>query len=258
MARRERTRFPHYSNVWKKRKTNVAILKLQLDQPVEAALKFAKGKFYESKFPGQEGQLMYSLTSGECVFLPESCDEMFAAASISAHEPFVMCLRKTRAGAKFVEVQKLSDASEPALDPRRYPDAAGAFEAPTKLESQLAASITHEQQRKTSSSKVTPPVAAVATATQTRKPQPTNPIVQIPPPSQPGQTRASNVMASALIAAIDATCLATQYAASKGLMVTFAAEDVRAIAATIFIQAAKDPLFAERGAGAGGAQSWRQ
>ncbi len=228
----------------------MAILKLQLDEPVEVALKFAKGKFYESKFPGQDGQLMYSLTSGECVFLPESTDELFAGKGIGANEPIVLCLRKTRAGAKFLEVHKMSDAEEPAapaLDPRRYPDAAGAFEsnlkaalAPSKLESQLAASITQQQQRKALASKLTPPVTAV---TNTTEPPSINPIAIVPKP------KAGSLMASALVAAIDACIIAQEYATSRGLAVTFAAEDLRAIAATLYIQHAKDPQYAQRAGG---------
>ena len=59
--------------------------------------------------------------------------------------------------------------------------------------------------------------------------------------SQSSHPRASSVMGRALMAAIDAASQAQEYAASKGIAVEFGPEDYRAIAATLYIQAAKDP-----------------
>ncbi len=59
-------------------------------------------------------------------------------------------------------------------------------------------------------------------------------------PGSAGHTRASSLMGAALITAIDAATLAQQYAASKGIALEFGAADLRAIAATLYIQAAKD------------------
>lgn len=217
----------------------MAILKLQLNVPVEASLKFAKGKPFESKFPGNEGQLMYTLTSGECVFLPLEADEIFASRHIGVNEPFVMCMRKTSRGAKYLEVHKLSDAAEPdepQLDPTRYPDENGNVARPSKLERDLTASIQQAQQRKAaSSSKSTPPSAGTA-STQGPTPQ-NNPIAIVPAPEKP---RAGSLMASALVAAVDAIAIAQEYAKSKDMAITFNAEDVRAIAATLYIQHGKE------------------
>ena len=90
----------------------------------------------------------------------------------------------------------------------------------------------------------------------TSPPEHHNPIAMVPAPAQ--GTRASNVMAGALCAAVDAALIARDYAAAKGLAVTFGAEDLRAIAATMYIQACKDPLFGERAAGVSGRAAWRQ
>jgi hypothetical protein len=216
----------------------MAILKLQLDKPVEACLKYAKGKFYDSKFPGQDGQLMYSLTSGKCVFLPDTMDETFASKNIGADVPFVICMRKTRAGAKFYQVERLSDAAEPETP----------FDPPSKLESMLAASLAHEQQRKaavTPSKSSLPPVAATE-APISQAPQQINPIAIVPAPERP---RAGSLMASAMVAAVDACIIAQEYAQSKGLALAFGHEDIRAIAATLYIQHSKDPQYAQRAGG---------
>lgn len=77
-------------------------------------------------------------------------------------------------------------------------------------------------------------------------PQPPAPMPMASAATLTGHTKASAVMGSALIAAIDAAKLAEQYAASKGIAVEFGPEDLRAIANTIYIQAWKDPLFADR------------
>lgn len=68
----------------------------------------------------------------------------------------------------------------------------------------------------------------------------------------------SAIMGAALISAIDATLLAEGYAESKGMEVAFGPEDYRAIAATLYIQACKDPIFMEMFMQrAGGAPQWQ-
>lgn len=69
-------------------------------------------------------------------------------------------------------------------------------------------------------------------------PAPT-PVPQPIPPQRANTSHsgASSVMGAALIAAIDAATEAKQYAASKGITLEFKPEDVRAIAATLFIAA---------------------
>jgi hypothetical protein len=234
-------------------------LKLELNKPAEGALKFAKAKRGESKIPGKGDWFMYSLVSGEVLFIDsDDCqdpDEMFASANIEAHAPFTICLRKSRQGARYLEVKALSDAQEPALEPRRYPDEQGNVQpTPSKLESQLAASIDQVQRRKAVTPQCAPSVAAKG-------------AMSTPPqPQQPNRTTlptvASSTMASAMIAAFDACRLFEQYAASKGVVATFGPQDYRAVANTIYMAACEDarsqraetPAFAQFG----DAQPWRQ
>jgi hypothetical protein len=229
-------------------------LKLELNRPVQAELLYSKA---QSGTNAYGDWFRYSLVSGDSLFIAgKDCDdpdEMFATAGVGPRQPFVICLRKTKQGARYFQVQALSDAAEePAgLDPARYPDTAGAFAS--KLEARLAASITHEQQRKAA---VTPskssPSSAVVTSSAAApvckaQPQQTNPIAIVPAPSQQGTTRASSMMASALIAAFDASCLATQYAASKGLALQFSSEDIRTMANSMLMNIKDAAMYQRQG-----------
>src|ERR1019366_3272318 len=199
-------------------------------------------------------------TSGDVVFLPESSDEMFAAAHIGANEPFSICRRKTKQKGEFFEVHKLSDAQEPALDPRRYPDESGSFDSlptainSTPIERKLEASITQAQQRKANPSQVAPS-AAMQSGAMTAPPRQSN-------STAPGQTLASSMMASAMIAGFDACCLFEQYAKSKGIVSTFGPQDYRAVANTIYIQECETARQRSNAhvpdAGASAGASWRQ
>ena len=211
----------------------MAKIKFELDKPVTAALAYAKGLFGESKFPDGDFYT-FTLTSGDVMFIDlkrcEDPNKLFESKNIGARDPFVICLRKTRAGGRYFEVHKLSEAQEEpaALDPARYPDNAGAFIPPSKLESDLVASLA-EQQRKALASKLTPSVPAVESITK----QLPNPIALVP-------AAPVSLMSKAMVAAIDSAIVAQQYATSKGLLLCFAAEDIRAIAATLYIQHSKD------------------
>lgn len=248
-------------------------IKLIVDKPVHDSLAFAKGRFGKAKEEYLSDWYMYTLASGSVMFLEtricQDPDELFAAKNIGKGEPFVIVLRK-RGGEKYYEVHKLSDAAEPDeephLDPSRYPDDSGQFtgpsaasvlasqharkpagtrkarpgvvEPPTDLEAKLAASIPAQQRRAAGSNIAPPPAASCATAP--------NPIAIVPPP----QPRAGSVMASALVAAIDAVLTAQSYATSKGSDLVFGPDQVQAIACTLYIQHAKEhPQFAQRAGG---------
>jgi hypothetical protein len=239
-------------------------IKLELNTPIEGALKYAPpGRRYDSTIPGKQGSVMYSLQSGECFFLDEDvCDEpdrMFKDAGIGAGDPFRLTVRK-RNGQRYYELKKLSDAAEPALDPRRYPDENGAFDGlPTslpssKLEQDLQASVDQAKAQRATPSKNGPaaPVSRTVNTNATTAGQHSNAIA-VPR----GQTVSSSLMGAALISAIDACQIGAAYGRSKGLDIQFCEGDYRAIAATIYIQACKDPVFVERTTAAG-ARQWQQ
>jgi hypothetical protein len=194
-------------------------IKLELNEPLEASLKYAKGRHYDSTIPTKAGSMMYSLASGDVIFLDEDLcdepDELFAAAHIAPGVPFRLTLRK-RNGQRYYELVNLAQAAPAKPEP------------PTALESTLRASIDHVQAQR-------------ATA---REASPAAPVQATRESAQPSNNSAAHMMAAALISAIDAAMLAEQYAKTKGIAVQFTAEDFRAIAATLYIQASKDPRFA--------------
>ena len=118
------------------------------------------------------------------------------------------------------------------------------------LENQLTRSIEQVKAQRALTTPAKPQSTTVSRSTQT---QPNSNLAPI------AHTVVSRIMASALIAAFDATQECERYAHTKGVELEFGTEDVRAISNTIFIQLSKDPGF---GAGPqkvnGGAQPWQQ
>lgn len=193
-------------------------LKLNLNEPVTLALTRSDPKPYT--YPNRPPSYMYSVVTADGAedkaFLSASCSQTLAEMQIQPREWFTLCRRKTPQGQEYYEVQ----TSATSQVSNRLP----AISAP-----QHAASVP-------------------APRPQAQPPQPPQQHrASLPAPKPPTQARnASTVMGAALIAAFDAVQQAQQYAASQGMPVEFRAEDVRAIAATIFIAASRDPLFAER------------
>jgi hypothetical protein len=93
------------------------------------------------------------------------------------------------------------------------------------------------QQQKANSSKETPSAAVATVQTPVKAP------TQTPNSTHIHHTGYSRTMAAALIAAIDAAREAERYAAAVGFDCQFETEDIRMMAATLFIAASKDPAF---------------
>lgn len=237
----------------------MATIRFEPNIPVDLALKYDEGRFTEGKrdYIGRDGkprklpdQMMYTTVNGDQFYLDLPQSEEFEKLGIRRGEPVSICKRVINRVPSW-EFQRLSDASEPSHEHR--PAAAGGFEKlpteinATPLERKLTESVNQVRARRAVSQAT--PAAAPAQNTQPSAP-PHNGTAAA------GQTRSSAIMGAALIAAIDATLLAERYAESKGMDVAFGPEDYRAIAATLYIQACKDPLFAER-VNAGGAQQWQ-
>jgi hypothetical protein len=88
--------------------------------------------------------------------------------------------------------------------------------------------------------------SAISTRTGIPAPAPTRkPTASATSPIQ-GNPLASSLMSAALIAAVDAAQAAERHAEDRGIPVKFGPDDIRAIANTLYIQASRDPLFAER------------
>jgi hypothetical protein len=251
---------------------NLKKLKKPVDGQLMRAVRFEPAKH---RWPGDDDQILCTLGGGNVaqftedgsteakVYLPAECGQIFTDQGIGLNELFRIQFRKTAAGAEYYDVRKLSDASEPALDPRRYPDENGQvtpFDAlPTSIDStpierKLTTSINQVNQRKAERALETP--ARPQSTQQSSTPQSTPNTSNVSAPI--AHTVISRIMASALCASIDATQEAERYAHSKGMELEFDSEDIRAISNTIFIQLSKDPAFVSAQKTNGGAQPWRQ
>lgn len=213
----------------------MAKIKLELDQTLEAALKYPNGLHYDSDYPDKRGRTMFSTVAGDSFYIDENyCDEpnrLFSDAGISKGQPFRLTMRK-RNGQRYYELTKPSAA--PPAQPQWTTFNAPQPAAPSKLESQLEASIHHVEAKKRAQQ------------------QPTQSEVFSSRPN------AATLMEIAMMTAVD-TCLKTQaYAHSLGAEIEFDGEAIQKIGVTFYMDARKDPLFDLRQPVNGGAQPWRQ
>lgn len=184
-------------------------LKLQINQPIELTLTRPDPKRYQN---GDRTSLMYSVKlpdgTEEKIFLPPSCADSIADLRIQPREWFTLCRRKTSEGREFFDLHTSANS---------------------------ARSSSPRQQQSTAPAPIPSTAAAIPQTTNSKSPASANAPVQ-----------ATKLMSAAFISAIDAAKAAEQYAASQGIALEFGPDDFRAVAATIYIQACKDPLLYER------------
>ena len=215
----------------------MAVLRFEPNEPLEVALKFDTGlRVSSAKYPEAPDQMKYTLCGEDSIYTPLGVAEQIEKLGIRKLELFSICKRVQNRITRW-EVKRLGDAATPALP----------AQPPTDLEDQLTRSI---EQIKNQRAIVTP-----AGPQQQKQQQSefaatnTQPII--------AHTRASKLMAGALIAAIDAAREAEVYAAGHGIELEFGAEDVQKIAATLFIAASKDPGFLHPEQPANGGSLWQ-
>jgi len=207
-------------------------VKFQTNIPEIVALQFAQGRAIESPFSGE--QIMFTLVDGRKMFLPPFVAEKIADAGIPAHKPFVIVKREvTHGNRRSVEycIETPNDsttganlAKEPApvaVTPtstfvkQTPPQNTNALAIAAKLAESLATKPTWSELQ----------AATPASAPAWVEEEQTDP--------------ATAAMIEAHYRAIDVVAAAEAYASAKGLAIRYAAEDVRTIAATMFIQASK-------------------
>lgn len=185
----------------------MSYLRLATNIPVETCLKFDSGKTVESQIDGSK-QMMFTLSDDDKLYVPLSVASRMEELGIRKGVPFRIGKREVPGpGAKkriewFVE--RLSPAPEPDA-PAERPEP---FRAGSTVTVRPAAAA---------------PAPAPAAAT----------------PIAPPDTASANLMAAALMAAVDSAILAEKYASAKNFPLKFDSEDIRSMAATIYIQAAK-------------------
>ena len=202
----------------------MAVIRFDPNTVVEIALKYDGGKEITSRIPDAPNQMMYTLCGDDTIYVPLHVADQITKLGIKRAELFSVCKRVSGNVTRW-EVKRVGDTVTEALAPN-------SFEAlPTAI-----------PQQKVNPSK-SMPTAAVATV-----PAPVKAPAQTPNSTHIHHTGYSRTMAAALIAAIDSAREAERYATAVGipvkpLTVEFLAEDIRAIAATMFIQASKEPGF---------------
>ena len=210
----------------------MAVLRFEPNEPLEVALKFDTGlRVSSAKYPEAPDQMKYTLCGEDSIYTPLGVAEQIEKLGIRKLELFSICKRVQNRITRW-EVKRLGDAATPALP----------AQPPTVLEDQLTRSIDQIKNQRT---------LATPAGSQQQQQQPNGvaqPIIT--------HTRASKLMAGALIAAIDAAREAEVYAAGHGIELEFQAEDVRAIASTLFIAASKDPGFLHPEQATNGGSLW--
>lgn len=189
------------------------LLKLKIGVPEIIALQFATGKIIESTMPNAPNQVMFTLCDGRRTFLPLSAADRIREAGIQAMQTFEI-LKKT---ADDFQVRPV------------YSAASTASTVPAAT-AQTAAPHSNNGYHNPAPLPPPPPPPAVSPAIQ-------------PPALHPATTTCTKVLASALIASIDAYLLAADYARAKGIQVSMDfdinAEDMRASATTLMIECFK-------------------
>jgi hypothetical protein len=224
----------------------MAIIRFEPNVPVEVALKYDQGKEVESRIADAPNQMMYTICGGDTIYVPLAVAGMIDKLGIKREELMSICKRVQGRATKW-EVKRISEAPEPRSRVDQMIDAAvpaikelgRSFDSlptsidATPLERKLTDSI--NQQRQANPSKSSPAAATVPAKIQTPTPAPNSTHIH--------HTTYSRTMAASLIAAIDAAREAERYAAAVGFEVEFVTEDIRMMAATLFIAASKDPAF---------------
>jgi hypothetical protein len=177
-------------------------LKFETNIPYTVALKFAAGKPY----PGDYGdRYLFTLADGlpwKRMYVPPHVNDMIVNERIQPGQPFIICKQEYKDGRQ-----------------RRTQ-----FVIETKLSAPVATQLEQE-------------LAASVAALQGKPASPPPPGYYAPPEATaPGE---SNMMRTCLMQAIAAAAEGESYAKECGLPLEFNAEDIRAMAITVYIARAK-------------------
>ena len=202
------------------------LIRFDTNVPQEMAFSFPTGKEVEGRYGPQ---FYRGTTDGRACYLPPIVEERLRDAEVAPGERVAICKREQKDGRKkgiVWEVKRVDAPGQPAETVGGNP----AKNSPTATAAQPKQVNGHSQA-------ITAPAPAQTNV---------KPVIH---------TQSSALMASAMIAAIDALETATQYGHEKGLQFQFEEEDVRAVANSIYIQHFKNAELTLR---YGGNTSWQQ
>jgi hypothetical protein len=231
------------------------ILKLTTNIPARVALKYDEGVPKESTFTRADGtpvmQVQYTLTNNDVLYVPEHVAEKIRELGIRRLTPFEIC-KAQEAGDKNItwRVRRIEETQQPVTTPAAAPVATTTVPVSHQQNGAAAASPRGAQQNGHSNGS-TDPFAKFDSRPHTGA-LPPAPLVTSAIVNGDGtvtrgyanghaapiiHTKASQQMAGALIASIDAWRTAVEYATSKGFALTPTSEDVRTVANTLVINA---------------------
>ncbi len=178
---------------------HTGIVKFEVGVPQILAIAQSVGKPVQSRFGGD--QLLFTLTDGRKMYVDPYVQDRMIAAGVVPSVPFEICKTET-----WINNRRVVD----------FRIGAGA-RTPAPVPFQGSSNGQHHN------------------------PTPAAPPALPPPPAPPVAMNGSGetgpaIMARCFLAAIDVALASTAYAESKGLRITPAFEDIRAMAATLVIQ----------------------
>lgn len=183
----------------------MAILKITTNQTYELALKYKSGLPSKSRFNGAP-QLMFTLSDGQILYLPEAVAKSISELNLAPQEPFLLT--------------KNSTAGEISWTVERKPSGPQLVKSKTELLNELGGVLV-------TSTEPTAAPASPATAQPAQKPS-----NQPPSPHQFYLDRATKL--------IDVFAAAHKYAIEH-YNGSLSKEDVRALVTTVFIQCTPKP-----------------
>jgi hypothetical protein len=187
-------------------------VKFQTNVPEHLSLAFSQGKEVSSQFGGD--QVMFSLDDGRRMYLSPFVAAKIYEANISAHTPFTLCKREVTHGNRRSIEWEIQTHNNPAGAPVKT--------TPAGLTHQATQALTRATPSANSNAYGDAPAWVNEPA----------------PATVPPVTLDSNLveLMKAHMAAIDVAAMAERYAAEKGLAIRYTSEDVRCMAATIYIR----------------------
>ncbi len=213
----------------------MAILEFAVNIPQTVALAFSDGKEFPSQFPGSACRMMFTLASGDRMFVSPVVADKIKQLGISPHRPFEICKRQVGKSIQWQvttpnATEGKSLATIPAAAPGQSvnrtaaPRYTPATEAPDEPSDYDLCDTAHRDTGLT----------AALDATYAALDQP-----RVAAPAQPRSTTISMEAAACLAASIDAWSEAQTYAGHRGLRIQATSEDIRAFAISIFIERSK-------------------
>jgi hypothetical protein len=201
---------------------------LAINVPFRAKLKFREGLLCSaanSRFPEAGDQIMFTLADERKLYVPVHVSEKMTQLG---GQDFIITKKQALASRKVTWVVNRADHFDTSV--HAAVDAVSPAHPAPPPAPPVDSAVPPAWDDGDYTSWGEPPPEDVAPA------PPVAPVA--PPPPAPRQPVSR--MGAALIAAIDATIEATDYARTRGITLKFSEEDYRAIAATLFIQQQKE------------------